>query len=72
MIKEDGIPMEWFILFIIVPLIGVLWFLNLIAILKNIIEGKSGKNTPNYTLLGAALTYLFICGLIFEIIFFFE
>lgn len=52
----------WFI----VPLIGVLWFLNLTSFLKNLVNGKS---THNQTILGAVLTFIFIVALYYGAMF---
>ena len=51
---------------IIVPLIGVLWYLNLTLFLKNAIKGKS---THNQTLIGAVLTYMLIVELYYGLTF---
>ncbi len=48
-----------FVMWLIVPLIGVLWFLNLTSFLKNLVNGKS---THNQTILGAVLTFILIAA----------
>jgi succinate-acetate transporter protein len=47
----------FFLLFVIIPILGVLWFLNLAYLLKKI---KGEKDTRNQVLLGAVLTFFFI------------
>jgi len=50
------------ILFVVTPLLGVLWFVNFTAFLKNL---KNGKSTHNQTVLGSALTFIFIFALMY-------
>ncbi|SOC41584.1 hypothetical protein SAMN05877842_110179 [Ureibacillus acetophenoni] len=49
-----------FMILLIVPLLGTLWFLNFTMFLKNL---KNGKSTHNQNLLGAVLTFIFIAAL---------
>ncbi|ALC85230.1 hypothetical protein AM499_04910 [Bacillus sp. FJAT-22090] len=51
-----------FILLLVVPLLGVLWFLNFTSFLKNL---KNGKSTHNQNILGAVLTFIFIFALMY-------
>lgn len=51
-----------FLLLIVVPLLGVLWFLNFTTFLKNL---KNGKGTHNQNVLGAVLTFIFILALMY-------
>jgi len=51
-----------FILLLVVPLLGVLWFLNFTTFLKNL---KNEKSTHNQNVLGAALTFIFIFALMY-------
>jgi len=46
-----------FFLLVIVPVIGVLWFLNLVSLLKKI---KEERNPHNQVLLGAVMTFFFV------------
>ncbi|ADU94779.1 hypothetical protein GYMC52_2394 [Geobacillus sp. Y412MC52] len=46
-----------YIYLLILPIIGVLWFLNLASFLKNL---NSDENTLNQTMIGAVLTFLFV------------
>ncbi|MBB6284189.1 hypothetical protein B1690_11510 [Geobacillus sp. 46C-IIa] len=46
-----------YIYLLILPIIGVLWFLNLASFLKNL---NSNENTLNQTMIGAVLTFLFV------------
>ncbi len=50
------------ILLLVVPILGVLWFLNLTTFLKNL---KNGKSTHNQNILGAVLTFIFIFALMY-------
>lgn len=58
--SRKGIYRIMFILWFIVPLVGMLWFLNLTSFLKNLVNEKS---THNQTILGAVLTFILILGL---------
>lgn len=49
--------MSQFILWLIVPTLGVLWFLNLVFLLKNI---KVERDTRNQTILGSVLTFFIL------------
>jgi hypothetical protein len=49
--------MVLFILWFVTSMLGVLWFLNLVSLLKKIQEET---NTQNQTILGAVLTFFFI------------
>jgi len=42
---------------IVIPLLGVLWFVNFTTFLKNL---KNDKSTHNQTVLGIALTFVFM------------
>ncbi|BBW95676.1 hypothetical protein ETC03_02405 [Geobacillus sp. MMMUD3] len=46
-----------YIYLLILPIIGVLWFLNLASFLKNLHRNES---THNQTMIGALLTFLFV------------
>ena len=50
-------PIILFFLWFVIPMLGVLWYLNLVALLKKI---KEERNTRNQTILGAVLTFFFI------------
>ena len=50
------------ILFVVTPLLGVLWFVNFTVFLKNL---KNDKSTHNQTVLGSALTFIFIFALMY-------
>lgn len=50
------------ILLLVVPLLGVLWFINFTAFLTNL---KNDKSTHNQILLGSALTFIFIFAVIY-------
>ncbi|QEY22379.1 hypothetical protein D0S48_17920 [Psychrobacillus sp. AK 1817] len=52
--------MKW--LLIIIPLLGVWWFLNLIVLLEKL---KAGKNYQNQKLLGAVCTFFLLLFLIY-------
>ena len=45
--------------FLVVPSIGVIWFLNLASLIKN---SQKGKSTHNQTILGAVFTFLMVVG----------
>ncbi|MEY9972237.1 hypothetical protein ABH966_002611 [Lysinibacillus sp. RC46] len=47
---------------IVIPLLGVLWFVNFTTFLKNL---KNDKSTHNQTVLGIALTFVFIFSLMY-------
>lgn len=51
-----------YMLLLVVPLLGVLWFLNFTAFLKNL---KNGNSTHNQNVLGAVLTFIFIFALMY-------
>jgi len=44
-------------LLFIIPILGVLWFLYLVSLLKNI---KEEKDTKNQTILGSVISFLFV------------
>jgi len=46
-----------FFVLVIVPLIGVLWFLNLVSLIKKI---KKDRDPHNQVLLGAVMTFFFV------------
>ena len=46
-----------FIIYVVAPMLGVLWFLNLITFLENL---HNGKNTHNQKVLGVFWTFAFI------------
>ncbi len=48
-------PVVLFFLWGVIPILGVLWFLNLVSLIKKAIEHK---NTRNQSVLGAVLTFL--------------
>lgn len=50
-------PIVLFFLWFVIPMLAVLWFLNLVTLLKKI---KEERNTRNQTILGAVLTFLFV------------
>lgn len=50
-----------FMTFIVVPLLGVLWFLNLITFMENL---HNGKNTHYQKVLGGVWTAAFIGALL--------
>ena len=49
---------------LIIPLLGVFWFLNFIKFLEKL---HTNKNTHNQKLLGCVLTFLFIAAFLFGI-----
>lgn len=51
-----------FMIFLVVPLLGVLWFLNFTTFLKNL---QNGKSTYNQNILGGVLTFIFILALMY-------
>jgi len=51
----------FFMLFVI-PLVGALWFLNLVSLLKKLHESR---NPQNERILGAVLTFLLLFSLMF-------
>lgn len=51
-----------YILLLVVPLLGVFWFLNLTTFLKNL---KNGVSTHNQNVVGAVLTFIFIFALMY-------
>jgi len=54
--------MELFLMFIVLPAIGVLWFLNLITFLEKL---HNGKDTHNQKVLGGLWTFVFLAALFF-------
>ncbi|WP_110114811.1 hypothetical protein [Bacillus sp. CGMCC 1.16541] len=50
---------------VIIPLLGVLWFWNLVGLLKNL---HQGKDTHNQTMIGALLTFLFLIVLMYGLV----
>jgi positive regulator of sigma E activity len=53
------------LLFFFLPLIGMLWFLNLVTLIKKI---KEDKACQNQIILGAALSFIFIGVFMFWIV----
>ncbi len=49
--------MEYFIIFLVLPALGVVWFFNLITFMEKL---HSGKNTHNQKVLGGVWTFIFI------------
>ena len=49
-------------LLLVIPLLGVLWFVNFTVFLKNL---KNDKSTHNQTVLGSVLTFAFIFALMY-------
>ncbi|SOB93813.1 hypothetical protein SAMN05880501_101705 [Ureibacillus xyleni] len=47
---------------LVVPTIGVLWFLNFTTFLKHL---NNGKSTHNQNVLGATLTFIFLFALMY-------
>ena len=62
MVKYKGAVHLLFVALLVIPLLGVLYFLNLTVFLKNL---KNGKSTRNQTILGSVLTFIFIFSLMF-------
>ncbi|MEI5909656.1 hypothetical protein WAK64_21915 [Bacillus spongiae] len=54
-----------FFYFIVIPLLGVLWFLTFISFLKNL---KNGKSIHNQTIIGAVLTFIFLFALMYSFV----
>ncbi|MBP2239591.1 hypothetical protein J2Z40_000144 [Cytobacillus eiseniae] len=48
------------LLLLVVPLLGVLWFINLTTFLKKL---KDGKDTHNQNVLGAVYTFFLLLAL---------
>lgn len=46
-----------FIFLLVIPLLGVIWFLNFMTFLSNL---KNGVSTHNQKILGAVWTFIFI------------
>ena len=51
-----------FMLLLVIPLLGVLWFINFTTFLKNL---KHGKSTHRQDVLGPVLTFIFIFALMY-------
>lgn len=51
-----------FMLLLVIPLLGVLWFINFTTFLKNL---KYGKSTHRQDVLGPVLTFIFIFTLMY-------
>jgi len=51
-----------FFYWLVIPLLGVLWFLTFTSFLKNL---KNGKSTHNQTILGAVFTFIFLFALMY-------
>lgn len=47
---------------LVIPLLGVLWFLTFVSFLKNL---KNGKSTHNQTILGAVFTFILLFALMY-------
>ena len=54
--------MEFFLYFIILPTLGVLWFINLITFIEKL---HKGKDTHNQKVLGGVWTFFFVAYLCF-------
>ncbi|MEH7380977.1 hypothetical protein V7138_10895 [Bacillus sp. JJ1533] len=52
-----------FMLLFVIPILGVLWFINFTTFLKNL---KHGKSTHNQDVLGPVLTFIFIFALMYS------
>ena len=57
--------MEFLWIFVILPLLGVIWFLNLITFIEKL---HKGKDTHNQKILGSVWTFIFIAFLFFCLI----
>jgi hypothetical protein len=57
--------MIYILFFLVIPLIGALWYLNVITFMKRL---NNGKNTQNQTVLGLALTFIFILSFMYGLI----
>ncbi|AWE06931.1 hypothetical protein DCE79_05740 [Lysinibacillus sp. 2017] len=57
--------MEFFVIFIVLPIVGVIWFLNLVTFIEKL---HKGKNTHNQKVLGSVWTFLFIALLFYCLI----
>ncbi|TFD94354.1 hypothetical protein [Jeotgalibacillus sp. R-1-5s-1] len=53
------------LLLLVIPLLGVFWFVTLISILKNL---KKGQDVHNQTFIGAVITFAFLFILMFSIV----
>jgi len=51
-----------FISFVVLPVLGVIWFLNLITFMEKL---HNGKNTHNQKILGGLWTFVFIAALFY-------
>lgn len=56
--------MDLFLAFVVVPALGVIWFLNLIKFIEKLHEKK---DTRNQKILGGVWTFGFIAALIYSI-----
>lgn len=54
--------MSFLFLFVILPSLGVIWFLNLITFIEKL---HKGKDTHNQKILGSVWTFIFIALLLF-------
>jgi len=54
--------MELFLVFVVLPALGVVWFLNLITFMEKL---HKGKDTHNQKILGGLWTFAFIALLIY-------
>lgn len=56
--------MDLFLAFVLVPVLGVFWYLNLIKFIEKL---HDKKDTHNQKILGGVWTFVFIAGLIYSI-----
>jgi len=56
--------MDFLLYFIILPTLGVLWFINLITFIEKL---HKGKDTHNQKILGCVWTFFFVAYLCFII-----
>ena len=56
--------MDFLLYFIILPTLGVLWFINLITFIEKL---HKGKDTHNQKILGSVWTFFFVAYLCFII-----
>ncbi|WP_369902497.1 hypothetical protein [Bacillus manliponensis] len=54
-----------YILFLLIPLLGVLWFVNFVYLIRNIANKKS---IHNQILLGTVITFFFLFAFMYSIL----
>lgn len=54
--------MEFFLIFVILPALGVVWFLNLLTFVEKV---HNGKDTHNQKIFGGLWTFIFVAAVFY-------